>query len=133
VILLSSILLSFTPPLRPLRLRSRGLRFFFMLRVCVWSVVCCLRVCVSPFPFSTLSGCAQIPALNIRADAITFANCTMESEKFITVREQAGEQVMIHMVRLWGFPLCVVCVCVCKSDPACVNALFDAPGKMAPA
>jgi hypothetical protein len=57
----------------------------------------------------------------------------MESEKFITVREQAGEQVMIHMVRLWGFPLCVVCVCVCKSDPACVNALFDAPGKMAPA
>ena len=42
----------------------------------------------------------KIPALNIRADAITFANCTMESEKFITVREQAGEQVMIHMINL---------------------------------
>jgi len=44
--------------------------------------------------------CAQIPALGIRADAVTFANCTMESEKFITVREQTGEAVMIHMVFL---------------------------------
>ncbi|EKX42588.1 clathrin heavy chain [Guillardia theta CCMP2712] len=44
----------------------------------------------------------KIPALGIRADAISFANCTMESEKFITVREQAGEQVMIHIVDLFN-------------------------------
>jgi hypothetical protein len=35
----------------------------------------------------------QVPSLGIRGDAITFANCTMESEKFITVREQTGDQV----------------------------------------
>eukprot|EP00960_Hanusia_phi_P031208 749147-Hanusia_phi.AAC.3 len=40
--------------------------------------------------------CLQIPALGIRADAISFANCTMESEKFITVREQAGEQLRAY-------------------------------------
>jgi len=53
-----------------------------------------------PFPLSRMVSCGQIPSLGIRADAITFANCTMESEKFITVREQAGDAVMIHMVRV---------------------------------
>ena len=53
-----------------------------------------------PFPLSRVVSCGQIPSLGIRADAITFANCTMESEKFITVREQAGDAVMIHMVRV---------------------------------
>ena len=37
--------------------------------------------------------CTQIPSLGIRQDVINFANCTMESEKFVTVREQTGEQV----------------------------------------
>ncbi|KAJ1464690.1 hypothetical protein T484DRAFT_1868162, partial [Baffinella frigidus] len=52
-----------------------------------------------------------IPSLGIRQDVINFANCTMESEKFVTVREQTGEQfvtvreqtgeqVMIHIVDL---------------------------------
>jgi hypothetical protein len=34
-----------------------------------------------------------VTSLGIRTDAITFANCTMQSEKFITVREQIDEQV----------------------------------------
>jgi len=42
----------------------------------------------------------KIQSMGIRPDCITFANCTMESEKFITVREQNGEQVTIHTIDL---------------------------------
>lgn len=42
----------------------------------------------------------QVPSLGIRQEAITFASCTMQSEKYITVREQAGESVMIHIIDL---------------------------------
>ena len=42
----------------------------------------------------------KIPTLGIRPDAVSFGNCTMESEKFITVREQTGDAVVIHMVNL---------------------------------
>jgi hypothetical protein len=80
-----------------------------------WHCVCvCVNSPRSPCFLARVSAwCVQIPALGIRADAITFANCTMESEKFITVREQAGDAVMIHMVFLISTHHClsfVLCV-----------------------
>ena len=87
-------------PCLPFLLRSRVL--FYMLsplpRIhssCAAMLFPPLRSSSRPSLFAAL---LQIPALGIRADAVTFANCTMESEKFITVREMTGDAVMIHMV-----------------------------------
>eukprot|EP00286_Rhodomonas_abbreviata_P018853 CAMPEP_0181303774 /NCGR_PEP_ID=MMETSP1101-20121128/8752_1 /TAXON_ID=46948 /ORGANISM="Rhodomonas abbreviata, Strain Caron Lab Isolate" /LENGTH=1715 /DNA_ID=CAMNT_0023409399 /DNA_START=168 /DNA_END=5311 /DNA_ORIENTATION=+ len=42
----------------------------------------------------------KVTAMGIKPESITFANCTMESEKFITVREQIGDAVNIHIIDL---------------------------------
>ena len=41
----------------------------------------------------------QLPTLGINPNSITFANLTMESEKFICVREE-GEQVKVVIIDL---------------------------------